>query len=198
MTAALLILAALAVLRLAAPRPGVVAGAAAAAALLACVVAGLTFPDIDQPLPLDHRSALTHGIVPAVALAAWRWARAAAAGLALGVALHLFADLFPDAMRGYATVAVPFAGRLDAGGSYLWLGFNALAGAAVGLWLLARTLGRPELRALALLGTAGIGLWYLPRVDGGWPALLLLAGLGWVLMRRGRLPADAGRATGSR
>lgn len=189
----LLILAALAGLWLAASRPGF-AALIAAPALLACVVAGLTLPDIDQPLPLDHRSALTHGIFPAVVLAALRWARAAAAGLALGIGLHLAADLFPNAMIGYATVAVPFSGRLDAGQSYLWLGGNALACAVVGLWLLHRSVPHTRLKVGALIGTALIGLWYLPRVDGGWPALLLLAGAGWLMLRQ-RLPADAADAT---
>lgn len=133
-------------------------------------------------------------MLPAALLAAVRWARAAAAGLGLGTGLHLSADLFPDAMTGYATVAVPFTGRLDAGASYLWLGGSALACAALGLWLLHRALPHAGLKAAALLGSALIGLWYLPRVDGGLPELLLLAGGAWLIARR-RLPAGTGRVT---
>ena len=175
----LLILLALAVSRVA---PG--HALLAVPVLLVCAYAGLTFPDIDQPLPLDHRSALTHGIVPALGVAAIRWARPAAAGLAFGVALHLVADIFPNAMTGYATVAVPFAGRLDAGGSYVWLIVNALACAGLGVWLLLHTIVRPALQAAALLGVTLIGLSYLPNVDGGLPALLILVGAGFLIVRR--------------
>jgi len=161
----------------------------AAPALLVCVYAGLTFPDLDQPLPLDHRSALTHGFAPALVLTAWPWARAAAAGLALGLGFHLVADIFPNAMTGYATVAVPFAGRLDAGSSYVWLIGNAAACGLAGAWLLDRVIDRPPHKLAAFVGTALIGLWYLPRVDGGLPALLLLTGLGWLASRALRIEA---------
>ena len=186
----LVALLALAASYLARPSPAI-AGAVALPALLACVVAGLTFPDIDQPLPLDHRSALTHSIAPALALTIAPWARAAAAGLALGLGLHLAADIFPDAMVGYATVAVPFAGRLGAQGSYLWLAANAAACGVAGTILLARSNAHPGLQAVAALGTALIGLWYLPRVDGGWPALALVLGAGWLVLRRLRARAEA-------
>ena len=179
----LLILAVLAGLRFA---PPAVIAFIAAPALLLCVYAGLTLPDIDQPLPLDHRSALTHSLAPALALTSLPWARVAAGGLALGLGLHLAADLFPDAMIGYATVAVPFAGRLDAQGSYGWLVANATACGLLGVWLLDRTIARTWLKVAALLGTALIGLWYLPRVDGGLPALILLVALGWLGLRMAR------------
>jgi hypothetical protein len=127
--------------RLGAHRPG---GLLAVAALLLAAVAGLTFPDLDQSLPFfDHRSALTHSVLAALILTARRWLVPVAAGLALGLALHLAADCFPEAMRGYATVKVPFAGSLG-GWSYLWLGANAAAGA----WLFGRLLddGVPDVR----------------------------------------------------
>lgn len=181
-------------LRLASHRPHL-ASLLAAPALLLCVYAGLTIPDIDQPLPLDHRSALTHGILPALGLAALRWARPAAAGLALGVAFHLAADVFPNAMTGYATVAVPFSGRFDATGSYAWLAANAAACAGLGAWLLHRTLPALRTRLAAALGTAAIGLPYLFRVDGGWPVLALLLVTTWLFVRSGRLPAALRRVT---
>lgn len=164
-------------------------------ALLVCAHAGLTFPDLDQPLPLDHRSALTHGVLPALSLAAHRWAHPAAAGLALGTAFHLSADLFPNAMTGYATVAIPFAGRLGATESYAWLLANALACGALGAWLLHRTLPDRRLELAATLGTAAIGLPYLFRVDGGWPVLALILLTVWLVGRSGRLPALLRRAT---
>ena len=52
---------------------------AAAAALLAAW-AGTTFPDVDQVLPLGHRSALTHSILPAALACLWKPGRAFAAG----------------------------------------------------------------------------------------------------------------------
>lgn len=176
------LLAALLALRLAAARPHLVA-VLALPALLACAHSGLTFPDIDQPLPLDHRSALTHGVGPALALALVPWARAAAAGLAIGTGFHLAADLFPDAMVGYATVALPLAGRLSAAGSYAWLLTNALACGLVGSLLLLRTVENSGLRAVAAAGVALLGLSYLFRVDGGWPVLAILLGLGWAALR---------------
>lgn len=179
----LLILFALVGLRLA---PPAAASFLAAPALLVCVYAGLAFPDLDQPLPLDHRSALTHSVAPALALTAVRWARAAAAGLALGLGFHLVADIFPNGMTGYATVAVPFAGRLDAGGSYAWLIANLAACGLVGAWLLDRAIAPARVKLATLVGTVLIGLWYLPRVDGGMPALLLLGVLGWGASRVAR------------
>ena len=163
-------------------------------ALLACAWAGLTFPDLDQPLPLDHRSALTHAVLPALGLAAKPWAHPAAAGLALGLAFHLAADVFPNAMTGYATVAIPFAGRLGAAGSYAWLLANAAACALLGGRLLHAALPTIGLRLFAALGVATIGLPYLLRVDGGWPVLALLAVALWLLVRGDRLPALIARA----
>lgn len=185
----LLVLIVLASLRLSHPATATLL---AAPALLVCVYAGLTFPDLDQPLPLDHRSAVTHSVAPALAPTAWPWARAAAAGLALGLGFHLVADIFPNAMTGYATVAVPFAGRLDAGGSYIWLIANAAACGVAGAWLLDRAIVRAPVKLAALAGTALIGLWYLPRVDGGFPALLLLIGLGWLASRMARMRTAGG------
>ena len=106
--------AALALLRLGWLTPRA-AGYVAAAALLLAMIAGLTLPDIDQPLPLDHRSAITHSALPALLVTFRRWAWPVASGLAFGIGLHLAADLFPNAMIGFATVKAPFvlaSGRL--------------------------------------------------------------------------------------
>lgn len=162
------------------------ARAMALPALLLCVVAGLTLPDVDQPLPLDHRSALTHSIAPALLALARRWARPVAAGLALGLGLHLAADVFPNAMIGFATVKLPFAGSIGSDASYLWLFANALACTALGGWLLRDAVRPPLLRVLSLLAITLIGLSYLLGVDGGWPALAIYLAAGWLALRRPR------------
>lgn len=181
MTALLLFGCALA-LALAAPRlPVAIAGA-----VLLAAYAGTTFPDLDQVLPLGgHRSALSHSVLPAL-LAAWRReARAAAAGLGFGTGLHLSADLFPNAMTGYALVKLPLLGGLGAGASYLWFAVHAAAAFALGAWLLGR-LVEARIAALVLAGVAAIGVVYLFTTDGGWPPLALFAGTAWLAVRRRR------------
>lgn len=162
------------------------AGRRAELALLAipfAALAGTTLPDLDLALGLGHRSALTHGVLPVlVALARPGW-RPVAIGLALGIGLHLSADAFPNAMRGYATVKLPGAGSIGATASYLWLAGNALASVAIGAWLLARFTSRG--RAALVLGVVAVlGVGYLVATDGGWPALLVYTGAGAVLVRR--------------
>ena len=159
------------------------AGIAAPAALLLCAVAGLTLPDLDQPLPLDHRSMVTHSALPALVALVRRWARPAAAGLALGIGLHLAADVFPNAMIGFATVKLPFAGSIGRELSYLWLAANAVACSLLGGVLLARDLPR-RAQTGVLAGITLLGLWYLLRVDGGWPALAVYVAAGWLALRR--------------
>jgi len=158
-------------------------GFVAAAAVLLAASAGTTFPDIDQVLPLGHRSALTHSVLPAALACLWRKGRAFAAGLALGIGLHLSADLFPEAMRGFATVKLPFAGSIGWQASYVWFAVNAFGSLALGAWLLGRLLG-PKLSLLTLAAVALLGIAYLFTVDGGWWALALFGATGWLAARR--------------
>jgi len=151
-------------------------------ALLLCAYAGLTLPDIDQPLPLDHRSALTHSIGPALLALVRRWARPVAAGLALGLGLHLAADLFPNAMVGFATIKVPFAGSIGADLSYAWIGVNGIACLLLG-GRLTRDVSHRTVAPLLLAAVALLGLWYLFQVDGGWPALVMFGLAGWLGLR---------------
>lgn len=158
---------------------------ATAAALLAAVWAGTTLPDLDLSLGLGHRSGLTHSVLlPALACAQRRW-RPIAAGLALGIGLHLSADLFPHAMRGFATVKLPGLGALGPVASYWWIGGNAAGGIAAGAGLTATSLPRRE-AAAALAAAALIGIAYLFRTQGGWAALALLAVVGWLASRASR------------
>lgn len=180
MDALLFLLAAAVLAHLGRDRPWLALAAVPFAAL-----AGTTLPDLDLALGLGHRSGLTHGILP-VALACARpgW-RPVAVGLALGIGLHLSADVFPNGMRGFATVKLPGAGSIGAGASYLWLAINALASLAIGTLLL-RRLASPHAAALVLVVVATIGTGYLLATDGGWPALLVFTGTGWALFRRDR------------
>ena len=162
------------------------------AGLVLAIMGGLDVPDLDQHLPLlDHRDGLTHGLLPALAAAAWRWLRPLAAGLAIGIALHLSADLFPAAMTGYATVKLPFAGSLGRW-SYAWL----LANAAGGIALFAALLDRRWPGVVRLGVAAGavlLGLTYLARVDGGWWAIAGYAAIGAGIYRvRARRSFDRG------
>ncbi len=159
------------------------ARAMALPALLLALIAGLDLPDLDQPLPLDHRSAVTHSIAPALLALVRRWAWPIAGGLALGLGLHLSADVFPNAMIGFATVKLPFAGSIGADASYYWLAGNALAALALGGWLLRDAVEARFLRMLALIAIALIGASYLLGVDGGWPALVIFLVTGWAAFR---------------
>lgn len=161
---------------------------------LAVVVAawlGTTLPDCDLALGLGHRSGVTHSVLP-VAACVWarKW-RAVAAGLALGIALHLAADLFPNAMRGFALVKLPGLGTLDAGASYGWLLLNAVLALAAGVLLVGLT--HPPAQARVAFGAvAMVGVAYLFRTDGGWWVLALTGAASAILVavrRAGTRPA---------
>lgn len=159
------------------PRPWV-----QAVAVVMAGIAGTTLPDLDLLLPIGHRSALTHSLLPiALALFAAHW-RPVAAGLAIGIGLHLAADSFPNAMRGYATVKLPGVGSIGATASYVWLGVQAVVASVAGAVLLAASLAlRAAMVAAAVL--AMIGIAYLFATDGGWPALIIYAAFGWLAVR---------------
>lgn len=156
---------------------------ATAVALALAVVSGTTFPDIDFHLPLAHRSGLTHSVLPIALLAYHPRLRGAAAGLAIGIGLHLAADCFPNGMRGYATIKLPFAGSIGSDASYGWLGINALAALAIGAGLAMRLFDTLVL-AVTAIAVAGIAIAYLAVTDGGWPPLALFAAAGWLTHRR--------------
>ena len=156
-----------------------------AATVVVAAWAGTTLPDLDMPLGLGHRSALTHSLLPvALAAAADRRCWPVAAGLGLGLGLHLAADLFPNGMRGYATIKLPLFGSIGAGASYLWIAVNAGATLAAGAWLLGR-IAAPAAAGATLVAVGVVGVAYLLRTDGGWWALALFAGLGWLALRWG-------------
>jgi hypothetical protein len=159
-----------------------------AALTLVAFAIGLRLPDVDLLLGLGHRNGVTHSVAPAlVALGRVQW-RHAGCGLAGGTGLHLAADCFPNAMTGFATVKLPFAGSIGAAASYGWLAVHAIVAlmlAAVGL----RRLHHPVAAIGVAAGTAMLGVGYLWRTDGGWPvlAMIMLAAVLW--WRRNRAGA---------
>lgn len=153
-----------------------------AAAVLAGI-AGTTLPDLDLLLRIGHRSGLTHSLLPIVPFVAIARLRPVAAGLAVGIGLHLAADSFPDAMRGFATVKLPLAGSIGVGASYGWLGLQAVAASVIGVVLLGRSVP-PPIAAVAAVLLVAVGVGYLHATDGGWPALALYAAFGWIAVRR--------------
>lgn len=153
-----------------------------AGAVIAAAWAGTTLPDLDLTLGLGHRSALLHSILPVAVAAADRRTWPVAAGLGLGLGLHMAADLFPNGMRGYATIKLPLSGSIGAGWSYLWIAVNAGLAMAGGAWLLGQIV-LPRVAVATLVAVGLVGVAYLLRTDGGWWALALFAGLGWLALR---------------
>ena len=89
---------------------------------------GSGMPDLDQHTNLLlHRSILTHGLLGPLLVSkllggcSVRSLQWFAAGFALGVAIHLAADLFPKAWTGFALISLPFYGWLPAPASITWL-----------------------------------------------------------------------------
>ena len=152
-------------------------------AIPVAALGGTTLPDLDAALRLGHRSGLTHSLLPLTLALIARHRRPVLAGLAIGIGLHLAADAFPNAMRGFATVKLPGIGSLGISGSYVWLGGQAAVATLVGAALLASALptGLALLTALVL---AGIGVAYLFVTDGGWWAMTVYAAFGWLAVRR--------------
>lgn len=152
-------------------------------AVILAGVAGTTLPDLDLLLPLDHRSGLTHSLLPlALALAARRW-RPVMAGLAIGIGLHLAADSFPNGMQGFATIKLPGTGSIGRTASYAWLGGQAAVAMLAGAVLLAAALP-VRVAIVVAVALAAIGIAYLFVTDGGWPALGAFSAFGWLAVRR--------------
>ncbi|WP_156351224.1 hypothetical protein [Sphingomonas sp. Leaf25] len=146
-------------------------------------VAGTTLPDLDLLLPLGHRSGLTHSLLPLLLAFTVRNWRPVLGGLAIGIGLHLAADVFPNAMRGFATVKLPGIGSIGAGASYGWLGVQALLATLVGVALLVTRLP-VRIAGVGAVLLIAIGVAYLHATDGGWPALCVYAAFGWAAVRR--------------
>lgn len=144
---------------------------------------GLTMADIDlaPPLPLQHRSAWTHG--PLIPLALWYfdqgndWLRLFSLAFLPGFALHLSYDMFPKAWRSIACISFhPLPGRLPGILSFIYLWLGAIVALGVELLLLEQ----PRYIWVILIVLFGIGIsfkHYTHKERGGWPWPLNKLGL---------------------
>lgn len=146
-------------------------------ALVLCVgfSLGLTMADIDlaPPLPLQHRSAWTHG--PFIPLVLWyldlnnEWLRLFSLAFLPGFALHLSYDMFPKAWKGIACISFyPLQGRLPGFLSFMYLWLGVIVALTVELLLLEQ----PQYILVILIVLLGVGIsfkHYMHKEPGGWP-----------------------------
>lgn len=150
------------------------------ATIVAAAAAGTQLPDLDTPLRLRHRSALLHGVLPMLVALLDRRTWPVAAGLGFGIGFHLAADLFPGRMRGFATIKMPLWGSIGTIPSYGWIAANA-AGNLIGGMIVLGRIADTRVAAGVTAAMSVLGIAYLIRTAGGWYALLLFAGLAWLL-----------------
>lgn len=126
------------------------------------LMVGVRLPDFDFLLPgLSHRSGVTHSCLPAL-LTMFSGAQAVAAGLAVGIALHLSSDMQPRAWSGGALIKLPLLGSIGLL-SPLWLMANVIACLAIFMEVLASEPvdARQVITLLCLAGAC----WYFWREE---------------------------------
>ncbi|MDP0561626.1 MAG: hypothetical protein QS721_04550 [Candidatus Endonucleobacter sp. (ex Gigantidas childressi)] len=133
------------------------------------LILGLRFPDVDLYTPgLKHRSAVTHS-----ALLPWLVTLlgnpAILAGLSIGMAIHIFADIFPKAWIGGALVKMPLFGSLGKLSPY-WLTLNCLVCLAIGMQSV--SINGDSVKYGSLCLSLIILLWYLIKKEKSMPPLL--------------------------
>ncbi len=130
---------------------------------------GLRFPDVDLYTPgLKHRSAVTHSV-----LLPWLFTLlgypSILAGLAMGMAIHILADVFPKAWVGGALVKMPLFGSLGKLSPF-WLMINCLACLAIALQT---TVAQDDwVRYGCFTMSMTMMLWYMIRKEKSMPPLL--------------------------
>ena len=124
---------------------------------------GVRWPDWDFLIPgLKHRSGITHSfLLPLVVY--WLALPATAAGLALGIALHLSSDIQPKAWSGGALIKLPFIGSIGSKLSPVWL-FACIVGCMV---IMAAALEiEPEFSRITMLMLTSAGVfWYFSHEE---------------------------------
>jgi MFS family permease len=153
------------------------------AAVVAMMLVGLVWPDVDLAIPfVPHRSALTHSVIVPVAL----WIAGIVpprlvAGALMGQAVSLTADLFPRAWMGFATIHVPLWGSLGLL-SPLWLVANVLA-ALILAHVIVTDSGRQPWPKLAYGALALLSVAYAVVIEHSLRPLLAFPVLWWVSLK---------------
>lgn len=127
------------------------------------LMAGIRWPDWDFGIPgLTHRSGVTHSfLLPLVVY--WLALPATAAGLALGIALHLSSDIQPRAWTGGALVKLPYIGSIGSKLSPVWLFANMVGCLAIMSTALEI---EPESARIIMLMVMSAGIfWYFSREE---------------------------------
>ena len=133
------------------------------------MILGIRFPDLDLYTPgLKHRSAITHSVLLPWLITLIGYP-SILAGLAMGMAIHILADVFPKAWVGGALVKMPFFGSLGKLSPF-WLMLNCLACLALGLQTI--TVQDDWVRYGSFSLSLIMMLWYLIRKEKSMPSLL--------------------------
>ena len=129
---------------------------------LAGMIAGVRLPDLDLVLPgFSHRSGITHScLIPFLCL--WFFMAPVAAGLALGMALHMASDVQPKAWTGGAIIKFPLIGGIGLL-SPVWLIANVVGCSAVLMEVLTQFLLQD--RQLVLLVSLFCSGWYFVQEE---------------------------------
>lgn len=127
------------------------------------LMVGVRWPDWDFVIPgLRHRSGLTHSLLLPVVVYMLAFP-ATAAGLALGIALHLSSDIQPKAWTGAALIKLPYIGSIGSKMSPLWLFVNIVGCLAIMSTALEI---EPEFARIIMLMVTSAGVfWYFSREE---------------------------------
>ncbi|UYM17218.1 hypothetical protein [Endozoicomonas euniceicola] len=130
---------------------------------LAGLMAGIRWPDWDFFIPgLSHRSGLTHSILLPIVVY-YMASPALAAGLSLGIALHLSSDIQPKAWTGGALIKFPVLGSIGKNLSPLWLFINIVG--CIGIMAASLDI-EPHFAQLVMLMVTSAGtVWYFSREE---------------------------------
>ncbi len=133
------------------------------------MVLGIRFPDVDLfTLGLKHRSAITHSLLLPWLLTLTGYP-SVVAGLAMGMAIHILADVFPKAWIGGALVKMPLFGSLGKLSPF-WLMANFLGCLVLALHTISIQGDWIQFGSFAMAITAT--LWYMIRKEKSLPPLL--------------------------